>query len=67
MLKPHHELTCEPIGRYGVGDFFQAALGPTLGPSWIASAETDQSPNPIRVNGPSLTLCDTKCSCFRPC
>jgi len=37
-----------------VSSFFQAALGPTLGPSWCASAETDKSPNPIRVNGPSL-------------
>ena len=26
--------------------FFQAALGPTLGPSWITSVETVRIPNP---------------------
>jgi hypothetical protein len=46
MLKPHRELTREPIGRYGAGDSFQAALGSTLGPSWRTSVETVRIPNP---------------------
>ena len=46
MRKPDHESTCEPIGRYGAGDSFQAALGSTLGPSWKTSVETVRIPNP---------------------